>query len=455
MDPDPGSLSYIAFSFSSFFSSFGVHLLAIMLLLVMSALISGSEVAFFSLSQAEIENFKSGEDRFSRLAWDLLRFPKKLLATILIINNLVNVAIILLSTLVLNGAATQYGWGLTPVGKLLLSISEIGLITFILLFFGEITPKIYASQRRISIVRGFSVPMRVLRTIVSPLSWVLISTTKFIDRRVRVDNDSASFEDIKQAIDLTSEEESPDEEKEILKGIVNFSSISVKTIMRARVDVNAINIEYPFEKVVQLINEFGYSRIPVYQETLDKVLGILYVKDLLPLLREGADQEGWKSLIRPAYFIPESKKIDDLLDEFKKRRLHIAIVVDEFGGTAGLVTLEDIIEEIFGEIVDEFDTDDELPFSKLSDSAYVFDGKMPLHDIIKIMELPDHIFDDAKGEADSLAGLILELEGRIPAKGTTLQYEQFEFTVESVSKNRVKRVKLVVQEAEPENSTAS
>lgn len=455
MDPDPSSLSYISFSLSGFFASYGAYLGAIFVLLLFSGLISGSEVAYFSLSQVERENFKSGEDRISRIAWDLIRHPKKLLATILIFNNLVNVAIILLSTLVLNGAADLYGWGLSPVGKLLMSITEIGIITFILLFFGEITPKIYAAQRRVTIVRAVAVPMNVLRILATPLSWVLINSTRFIDKRVRVENEGASFADIKQAIDLTSEEESPDEEKEILKGIVNFSSISVKSIMRARVDVCAINAELSFEEVVQMVNEFGYSRLPVFSETLDKVQGILYVKDLLPLLREGADTAAWKELMRPAYFIPESKKIDDLLDEFKKRRLHIAIVVDEFGGTAGLVTLEDIIEEIFGEIVDEFDTDDELPFSKLSDTTYVFDGKMPLHDIIKILELPDHIFDEGKGEADSLAGLILELEGRIPEKGTTLQYDQFEFTVESVSKNRIKRVKMTVVEAEPENSPAS
>lgn len=454
MDPDPGSLSIIAFSLSSFFVSFGPHLLIIFVLLLFSALISGSEVAYFSLTPSEIEAFKAEkEDRTSRVVFDLTRQPKRLLATILIFNNLVNVAIILVSTLVLNQSAELYGWGLTTASKILLSVIEVGLITFFLLFFGEITPKIYASQKRLTIVRSLALPLRILRGFFTPVSWLLINSTRFIDRRIKVESESASFEDIKRAIELTSEEESPEEEKEILKGIVNFSSISVKAIMRARVDVRSIEISSTFQEVVSLVNDFGYSRIPVYEETLDKVKGILYVKDLLPLLKKNADKESWKSLIRPAYFIPESKKIDDLLEEFKSRRLHIAIVVDEFGGTAGLVTLEDIIEEIFGEIVDEFDTE-ELAFSKLNESTYVFDGKMALNDIIKVMELPDGIFEEAKGEADSLAGLILEIQGRIPEKGETISLENFEFHIESVSKNRIKRVKMVVLENETENSTA-
>lgn len=453
MDPDPGSLSFIAFTLAGFLGTFGPQLLVVLLLLMLSGLISGSEVAFFSLSHSEIEDLKHREDRVSKVVVDLVTYPKRLLATILIFNNLVNVAIILISTVILHKSAIKYGWGETTFSQILLTVTEVGLITFILLFFGEITPKIYASQKRVSIVRLLAIPLRILRLIFSPLSWLLIHSTRFIDKRIKVESEAASFEDIKQAIELTSEEESPEEEKEILKGIVNFSSISVKAILRARVDVRAIELETTFKEVVELVNEFGYSRIPVYEETLDQIKGILYVKDLLPLLKSDNAVENWQSLVRPAYFIPETKKIDDLLDEFKSRRLHIAIVVDEFGGTSGLVTLEDIIEEIFGEIVDEFDNE-ELAFSKLSENTFVFDGKMALNDIIKVMELPDSIFDEAKGEADSLAGLILEIQGRIPDKGETIEFENFEFHIESVSKKRIQRVKVVVHREATENTTA-
>lgn len=448
MDPDPDSLLHIAFTVGGFFSLFGANLLIILLLLILSALVSGSEVAYFSLSATEIEEFKVKGGR----VWRLLKRPRELLATILIFNNLVNVGIILLSTFTLSEMAAIYGWNGGSTG-IILKIVEVGAITFLLLFFGEITPKVYASQRRQQIVRFMALSMNSLRILFYPLSFLLINSTSFIDKRLRIESDAASFEDIKHAIDLTSEDESPESEKDILKGIVEFSNIAVKAIMRARVDVIAIEQDTSFDEVVELINEYGYSRIPVYEESLDKIKGVLYVKDLLRRLKDKKDNPQWLDLIRQAYFIPESKKIDDLLEEFKTKRLHIAIVVDEFGGTSGIVTLEDIIEEIFGEINDEFDPE-EMYFSKLSDTTFVFDGKVALHDLVKITDLPDTIFDETKGEADSLAGLVLEVHGKIPLKGDVIEHENFRFHIESVTKSRIKRIKFEILELDTENGAA-
>lgn len=453
MDPDPYSYFFLSITFGDFMAGHGLSFLVVAFLLLMSALASGTEVAFFSLSPAEIQDFKEENG----LVWGLLHRPKRLLATILIFNNFVNVAIILLTTMSIAQFFKESGWDQQPWGLWVRAVLEIGLVTFVLLFFGEITPKVYASQNRLKLVRAIAAPVTFLRALLTPISYMLISTTNFLDRRIKINNESASFEDIKHAIDLTSEEESPDDEKEILKGIVNFGSTPVKAVMRARVDVQSIDINTTFEELLDVVNQQGYSRIPVYEDSLDSVKGILYVKDLIPLLRAGNTDNNWLSLIRPAYFIPETKKIDNLLDEFKSRRLHIAIVVDEFGGTSGLVTLEDIIEEIFGEIVDEFD-EEELIFSKLDETTYVFDGKMPLNDLIRTVDLPDNVFDEIRGDADSLAGLVLELHGRIPEKNEVITSGKFTFTIESVTKNRIKRVKLQMDldsEAEENEELAS
>lgn len=446
MDPDPGSYALIFAAFPDFFLKFGPYFLVVTLLLFLSAVVSGTEVAYFSLSQAEREELREENGR----VWDLLSRPKRLLATILIFNNFVNVAIILLSSYAINQMALHYQWYGQAWADIALPIVEVGLITFVLLFFGEITPKVYATQNRLSIVQRVAVPIFVARSLFSPISYLLISSTSFLDRRIHNQLEAASFEDIKHAIDLTSEEESPLEEKEILKGIVNFSNTQVKAIMRARVDVIAIDISSSLDEVVDLIKGQGYSRMPVYEESLDEVKGILYAKDLLPLLKQSPADVNWHDLVRPAYYIPETKKIDDLLDEFKSKRLHIAMVVDEFGGTSGLVTLEDIIEEIFGEISDEFD-DEELVFSKLSEMTYIFDGKMPLNDILRLLEVPGNSFEEARGDSDTLAGLILEIHGRLPIVGDVIEHGRFRFVIESVTQRRIKRVKFEVLEDVAEN----
>lgn len=439
MDPDPLSSHIVLAAVPAFWADYGIYLFLVAILLVCSAISSSTEVAYFSLTQAEVKSFRDQNG----VIWELIKKPKVLLATVLIFNNLVNVAMVLISSLALQDMYDAYELDLTEWGPWVFPIIEVGLVTFILLFFGEITPKIYASQNRLTIVRLMALPMRVMRLALSPMSFILLRSTNFLDRRVNVESTAASFADIKHAIDLTSEEESPDEEKGILKGIVNLSNTTVRSIMRARVDISAADIEMTLEEVVARINSEGYSRMPVVDDSLDRIKGILYAKDLLPLLRDDNPRKDWQTLMRPAYFIPETKKISDLLNEFKSRRLHIAIVVDEFGGTAGLVTLEDIIEEIFGEIVDEFD-EEELVSSKLSDNVYVFDGKLPLNDLVRTMDLGDDVFEEVKGNADSLAGLILELHGKIPERGEVIQFEQFRFIIESVAKNRIKRVKMEI-----------
>jgi len=422
------------------------QVLLFIVLIVGSFLASGAEIAFFSLTKAEIEEFRINQSREAQRIWHLINDGKRLLATILITNNFVNVAAILVASNLLQYYADQYQWN-----DQLRLIIEIVLITGLLLLFGEIVPKVYAARNRLRLVSLLSLPLEVLRWLCRPLSWVLIRGTQFIDRRVKLYEESASLEDLRHAIDLTtpsSEEEK--EEQDILKGIVNFSNITVRSIMRARVDVAAVEMNMPFEELVELIQERNYSRMPVYEENLDQVRGVLHIKDLLPYLRQADPQVDLSQIMRDAYFVPESKKIDALLEEFKSQRIHMAVVVDEFGGTAGIVTLEDVIEEIFGEINDEFDSEDWV-YTKLSEDTYIFEGRISLNDVRKIVGLDDQVFEDARGDSDSLGGLILELHGKIPAVGEVIQYQSFELHVESVSRNRIAMVKFVRLKEEEES----
>lgn len=422
------------------------QILLFIVLIVGSFLASGAEIAFFSLTKAEIEEFRVSQSREAQRVWYLINDGKRLLATILITNNFVNVAAILVASNLLQFYADQYQWN-----EQLHLILEIVLITGLLLLFGEIVPKVYASRNRLRLVSLLSLPLEVLRWLCRPLAWVLIRGTQFIDRRVKLYEESASLEDLRHAIDLTtpsSEEEK--EEQDILKGIVNFSNTTVRSIMRARVDVAAVEANMSFEALVAFIQELNYSRMPVYEENLDQVRGVLHIKDLLPYLRQTDPQVDLSQVMRDAYFVPESKKIDALLEEFKSQRIHMAVVVDEFGGTAGIVTLEDVIEEIFGEINDEFDSEDWV-YTKLSEDTYIFEGRISLNDVRKIVGLDDQVFEDARGDSDSLGGLILELHGKIPAVGEVIRYQSFELHVESVSRNRIAMVKFVRLKEEEES----
>ncbi|MFM2376578.1 MAG: hypothetical protein RLZZ165_1675 [Bacteroidota bacterium] len=414
-------------------------LLLLLVLVIFSGLAAMTEVGFFSLSRSEVGAFK----RANGVVWKLLAKPRPLMATVLIFSNLANIGIIFVLAMEIQEFFAHTAWAGKPWLPWVMYPLEVFLISSIILLFGEVTPKIYASKHRVQLASLMAYPVWLLRIVLSPVSSILVSASNFWERRIKTRGRTASSEDIKHAIDLTSEEDSPEEEKEILKGIVDFGNTIVKSVMRSRVDMVAIEQGSSLEDVFELVNQQGYSRIPVYEGNLDNITGILYVKDLIPLLRADRQNADWESMVRTAYFIPETKKIDTLFEDFKRRRLHIAIVVDEFGGTSGLVTLEDIIEEIFGDIVDEFD-DDETALTKVDENAYLVDGKMPLDDLISILELPENVFDDVRGTADTLAGLILELHQKIPALGERIAYREFRFTIDAFGQNRIKRVRVEV-----------
>ncbi|MFK7922502.1 MAG: gliding motility-associated protein GldE [Bacteroidia bacterium] len=409
-----------------------------LILLICSFLVSGAESAFFSLTKSEIDDFKQKDTANASRVWNLIYDHKRLLATILITNNFANVASILIGAYILRRFTELYHW--SPELETLLNIL---VITSIILLFGEIIPKVYFTRNRLRLVSLLARPLGILKWCFHPLANLLVKSTNFIDKRVQL-KETTSLEDLKQAIHLTAHDIEGADEKDILQGIVNFNHIAVKRIMRARVDVIAVDISTPLDELIQLINENSYSRLPVYEESLDNVKGILHIKDLLPFIRDNTPELKMAELLREVHFVPESKKINMLLEEFKAAHLHMAVVVDEFGGTAGIVTLEDIIEEIFGEINDEFDSEDWV-YTKKSDDTYIFEGRLGLDDLKRILDLPDDTFEDARGDSDSLGGLILEIHGKIPDEGEVIQYRQFEIHVESVSNNRINQVKVVIQ----------
>jgi gliding motility-associated protein GldE len=409
-------------------------IVVLIILLLLSALISGSEVAFFSLGAGELEELEDDAPKHNRIK-TLLDKPEELLGTILISNNFVNVGIVILSTFLLNTFFSPELW--SPV---LTFVVEILAITGVLLLFGEILPKVYANTARLNFAR-FVVPFIFhLHKILKPISKRLSKTINRINIEGRAP--SLSVDDLEQALELTTDEHTTEDEQRILKGIVRFGSTTVKEVMTPRTSVIAIDIKAPFHDTLTHIVDKGYSRIPVYEEQLDQIKGLLYVKDLLPYV-DAADNFRWQDLIRTPFFVPESKKIDDLLKEFQQRRIHLAIVVDEFGGTSGVISLEDVLEEIVGEISDEFD-DDDLVYSKLDNHNYVFEAQTPLIDFCRVLDLPKDIFESVDGESDSLAGLVLELAGKFLEKNEEITHEAFTFKVESVDQRKLIRIKVTV-----------
>jgi gliding motility-associated protein GldE len=416
--------------------SIAIAILSILVLIVCSALFSGSENAFFSLSQKTLEELEENKDKASETILYFITHHKKLLATILIANNFVNVAVVLISSLIfeLLFDFSEY--------QILGFVIQVVLVTFLLLVFGEIMPKVYAIANNLRIARIMAQPLYFLShsfPLKYLVKWLEQSTT-IIDKRITKKGHLLSVEELNQAIDLTTDEKSSDEEKDILRGIVNFGNISVKQIMKPRLDVVAFDQTTSFTELMKKVNEFGYSRIPIYEDNFDKVVGILSIKDLLPHLNQD-DNFNWQQLLRDPFFVPETKKIDDLLKDFKEKRMHMAIVVDEYGGTSGIVTMEDVMEEIFGEINDEFDVD-ETNYSKLDDNTYVFEGKVLINDMCRLMDLDTSTFDEIRGDSDSLSGLLLEIAGKIPNIGARLSYKDFDFLIESADKRRIKRVKV-------------
>lgn len=408
--------------------------LVLVFLLICSALVSGSEVAFFSLSNEDVENIRETDPQTGKKVSFLLSSPKRLLSTILILNNLINIGIVTLTTFV-----TWSIFGTNAAGIIIILIQTVG-VTFAIVFFGEIVPKVYANQAKIPFSMGMASILSFFSSILKPFSVLLMAFGNLIEKRFQQKGYSLSVDELNQALELTTED-TPEEEKDILKGIVNFGTLNVKQVMKSRLEITALDSEMDFHELMDRINKSGYSRIPVYEETVDNILGILYIKDLLPYIDRDENFE-WKSLIRKSFFVPENKKVDALLKDFQKMRVHMAIVVDEYGGTSGLVTLEDLIEEIIGEINDEFDDTVDFFFQEIDSDTFVFEGKVSLNDFCKKLELDPQIFEEVKGESESLGGLLLELNSKLPKNGTKIQFEGFEFTVLAVDARKIKKVKV-------------
>lgn len=427
------------------FSYFFINGLILVLLLIGSALASGSEVAFFSLNNEEIASLQESDPDRGRQVAKLLSNPKKLLSTILILNNLINIGIVTLTTFV-----SWSLFGMNATGIVVILVQTVG-VTFAIVFFGEIVPKVYANQARIPFALSLAPILSFFSSILRPISWFLMAFSDLVEKRVEQKGYSLSVDDLNQALELTTED-TPEEEKEILRGIVNFGTLSVKQVMRSRLDITAVDVELDFHELMDKINKSGYSRIPVFEETIDNILGVLYIKDLLPYI-EKDENFAWKELIRKSFFIPETKKVDALLKDFQKMRVHMAIVVDEYGGTSGLVTLEDLIEEIIGEINDEFDDTDDIFFQELDNDTFIFEGKVSLNDFCKKLELDSQLFEEVKGESESLGGLLLELNSKLPKNGTKIRFGDFEFTVLSVDARKIKKVKVHQNRGDKEGST--
>ncbi len=412
--------------------------IVIIILLILSGLVSGSEVAYFSLKPEELKECEESGSVQDQRVLSLITHPHRLLATILILNNLINISIVTISTYV-----TWQLLGTTDPSGLAYTVLILST-TIIIIFVGEIIPKVYASHNGIGFARLMAGFLKFFYALLKPVSWFLMSISNVIEKRVERKGYNVSVEELHQALEITTDEESSTkEEKDILKGIVNFGTLSVKQVMKSRMDITAIEISADFHALMDQINKNGFSRIPVYSETIDKIEGILYVKDLLPHVDLEEDFR-WQELLRPGFFVPESKKIDDLFKDFQEKHVHMAIVVDEYGGTSGLVTMEDIIEEIVGEINDEFDEDSEVAYNKLDSNTYIFEGKTSLNDFCKIIDIDQTEFEQIKGESESLGGLLLELNSKIPNAGEKIKFDRFVFTIVAVDQKRIKRVRVYI-----------
>ena len=438
MDPEPLSLlpTFIAVE-----SALALNISILVLLLFCSALVSGAEVAFFGLSPTEVNTIAQNNTTKGNIIIKLLDRPKKLLATILIANNAINIGVVLLFNVIgdtLFSNITYVLFNFISVRFLL----EVVVATFLILMFGEILPKVYANRNRDSFSHFMAYPLKVLDFIFSPLSLPMRSSTIYLNNKLGKYKSNLSVDHLSQALELTSEGDTTKEEQKLLEGIVSFGNTDTKQVMRPRIDLFALSEDMKFPEVLNEIKIQGYSRIPVFSENMDNVLGVLYVKDLLPYIDRKTFN--WISLIREPYFVPENKKLDDLLLEFQDKKNHLAVVVDEYGGTSGIVTLEDIIEEIVGDISDEFD-DEDLVYSKLDDFKYVFEGKTTLKDFYRVVKLEDEqVFEEQKGESETIAGFVLEIAGSFPRKGEKIVFKNYEFIVESLDKKRLKQIKVIL-----------
>lgn len=410
--------------------------LATVFFIACAGLFSGSENALFSLSKLQVEELTENETKTAKSLKFLLNNPKSLLATILVANTFVTVCTVMVSTILFH---TVFDLEANPIFGF---VFEVVLVTFLIVLIGEVIPKIYSVQNNVKVSGLVAVPMYSIYKFLKPLIYVLIHSTSIIDKRVTKRGHILSMDELSHAIDITSEKDAPKQEKNILKSIVNFGNTSVTQIMRQRPDIIAVNANTSFADLMQIINEWGYSRMPVYEGSLDNVTGVLSTKDLLPHLDKSGDFN-WKTLLRKPFFVPESKMIDDLLKDFQNKRVHLALVADEFGGISGLVTMEDVLEEVFGEINDEYD-EEENDYQRIDKYNYIFEAKVSIKDMCRYMEIDEEEFEDVRKEADTLGGMLLELNGNLPYRGQTITFEKYSFKIEAVDKRKIKRVKVSI-----------
>lgn len=417
-----------------------ICLIIFIMLLLLSAIASGSETAFFSLLPNDINEMENSDNRAEKLVLELRNKPKQFLATILIFNNLVNVTITIFSTYIMS---LMFNLEVNPLWAFIINVI---IVTSLLLIFGEMIPKITAAKSARSLATNIAPMIKFLMFFFKPLSSILVHSTSIIDKRLAKKNvNTLSITDLSTAVDLTTADETPADERSMLQGIATFGEKEVSDIMQPRVQLFAVKLSTQFDNLIEMVIQNGFSRIPVYEDTLDDIKGILYVKDLLPFL--DTPDFHWQRLIRQAFFVPENKKINDLFQDFRSKKIHIAIVVDEYGGTSGLVTMEDVLEEIVGDIRDEFDAaNDNKFYHKIDDNTYIFQGQTSLVDFCKVFDINELYFEEIKGESDTLAGLILEMEGRIPVAGYSTSYREFGFVIEKADKRRIIEIKVTYNE---------
>ena len=440
MDPSPSSF---LLSFSQIFQpidfELGLSIFCVLILVVLSALLSGSEVAMFSISNKQRFDLEDQNKNTNKRVLTLLKEPKKLLATILIANNFINVSIVMASNFVFNNLIIE-----GSISDTMNFIIQVIVITFLILLFGEVIPKVYANNYNLKFSKFMAIPLQLLKKLFYPISQILVNSTNLIDKRIEKRKESIQANELEHALNLTVDSVDNEDEKKILEGIVKFGNTDVKQIMTPRTDVISFEITTPFNELMSELKEIKYSRIPVFEDSFDKIKGILYAKDLLGKMNEKKNFK-WPNLLREPKFVPENKKLDDLLKEFQEEKTHIAIVVDEYGGSSGIVSLEDVLEEIVGEITDEFDEED-INYKKLDELNYIFDGKTTLIDIYKLLDIDGEIFEKEKGESDTIAGFCIEQAGKILLKNEKISFDRYTITVEAADKRRIKKVKITINE---------
>ncbi|KIO53698.1 gliding motility-associated protein GldE [Flavobacterium hibernum] len=430
MDPEPSLFFATTLDINLIIGFVGIFIL-----LFLSAIVSGAEVALFSLSQKDIDEALQENVSKGKIISNLLDKPKKLLATLLVANNFFNIGVVILFSFIGQNIFANIS---SPVLKFIL---EIIVVTFLILLFGEVLPKVYASRNNIKFAKRIAYPMAFLDTILSPISLPMRSVTLYLHNKLGKQKNNFSINQLSQALELTDSEGTSSEEQKILEGIVSFGNTDTKQVMSPRIDIFALEISESFASIYPKIIEKGFSRIPVYRDNIDQIEGVLFVKDLLPHIDK--EEFDWTTLIREAFFVPENKKLDNLLKDFQSLKSHLAIVVDEYGGTSGLVSLEDVIEEIVGDISDEFD-DENLNYSQIDEKNFLFEGKINLKDFYRIIDVDEDVFESKKGEAETLAGFILEILGNFPKKDQKVIFENCVFTIETVDKKRVKQIKVTI-----------